>query len=42
MNYFKTEICQNDDNTPLGILLGAKKKDMIIRRYPLISAGLVL
>ena len=24
MNYFKTEICQNDDNTPIGIVLGAK------------------
>lgn len=34
LNYFKTEICQPDDNPPIGIVLGAKK-DEILMEYAL-------
>ena len=34
LNYFKTEICQSDDNPPIGIVLGAKK-DEILMEYAL-------
>lgn len=30
LNYFKTEICQNDDNPPIGIVLGAKKDELLL------------
>ncbi len=28
LNYFKNEICQPDDNLPIGIVLGAKKDEL--------------
>ena len=34
LNYFKNEICQPDDNPPIGIVLGAKK-DEILMEYAL-------
>lgn len=34
LNYFKTEVCQSDDNPPIGIVLGAKK-DEILMEYAL-------
>lgn len=34
LNYFKTEICRPDDNPPIGIVLGAKK-DEILMEYAL-------
>lgn len=34
LNYFKTEICQPDDNPPIGIVLGSKK-DEILMEYAL-------
>lgn len=34
LNYFKTEICQPDDNPPIGIVLGAKK-DEVLMEYAL-------
>jgi len=30
LNYFKTEICQPDDNLPIGIVLGAKKDELLM------------
>lgn len=30
LNYFKTEICQPDDNPPVGIVLGAKKDELLM------------
>ena len=30
LNYFKTEICQPDDNPPIGIVLGAKKDELLM------------
>lgn len=34
LNYFKTEVCQQDDNPPIGIVLGARK-DEILMEYAL-------
>ena len=34
LNYFKNEVCQPDDNPPIGIVLGAKK-DEILMEYAL-------
>ena len=34
LNYFKTEVCQPDDNPPIGIVLGSKK-DEILMEYAL-------
>lgn len=30
LNYFKTEICQPDDNPPIGIVLGAKRDELLM------------
>jgi len=30
LNYFKTEVCQNDDNPPIGIVLGARKDELLM------------
>lgn len=30
LNYFKNEICQSDDNPPVGIVLGAKKDELLM------------
>ena len=30
LNYFKSEICQLDDNPPIGIVLGARKDELLI------------
>jgi len=30
LNYFKTEICQPDDNPPVGIILGARKDELLM------------
>lgn len=30
LNYFKAEICQPDDNPPIGIVLGAKKDELLM------------
>lgn len=30
LNYFKNEICQQDDNPPIGIVLGAKKDELLM------------
>ena len=30
LNYFKKEICQQDDNPPVGIVLGAKKDELLM------------
>lgn len=30
LNYFKTEVCQNDDNPPIGIVLGSKKDELLM------------
>jgi predicted nuclease of restriction endonuclease-like (RecB) superfamily len=30
LNYFKKEICQPDDNLPIGIVLGAKKDELLM------------
>ena len=30
LNYFKTEICQPDNNPPIGIVLGAKKDELLM------------
>ena len=30
LNYFNTEICQPDDNPPIGIVLGAKKDELLM------------
>lgn len=30
LNYFKAEICQPDDNLPIGIVLGAKKDELLM------------
>ena len=34
LNYFQTEISQPDDNPPIGIVLGARK-DELLREYAL-------
>ena len=30
LNYFKNEICQPDDNPPIGIVLGARKEELLM------------
>ena len=30
LNYFQTEICQTDDNPPIGIVLGARKDELLM------------
>lgn len=30
LNYFKNEVCMNDDNPPIGIILGAKKDEILL------------
>ncbi len=30
LNYFKTEVCQPDDNPPVGIVLGARKDELLM------------
>ena len=30
LNFFKTEVCQLDDNPPIGIVLGAKKDELLM------------
>lgn len=30
LNYFKSEICQTDDNPPIGIVLGARKDELLM------------
>lgn len=30
LNYFKTEVCQSDDNPPIGIVLGARKDELLM------------
>ena len=30
VNYFKTEVCQPDDNPPIGIVLGARKDELLM------------
>lgn len=30
LNFFKTEVCQPDDNPPIGIVLGAKKDELLM------------
>lgn len=30
LNYFKAEVCQQDDNPPIGIVLGAKKDELLM------------
>ena len=30
LNYFKNEICQPDDNPPVGIVLGARKDELLM------------
>jgi len=30
LNYFKTEVCQSDDNPPIGIVLGSKKDELLM------------
>ncbi len=30
LNYFKNEVCQPDDNPPIGIVLGAKKDELLM------------
>ena len=32
LNYFKTEICQPDDNPPIGIVLGTKKDELLMEK----------
>ena len=42
LNYFKNEVCQPDDNPPVGIVLGARKDELLMEyalqgcteRYP--------
>ena len=31
LNYFKNEICTPDDNPPIGIVLGAKKDELLMQ-----------
>ena len=31
LNYFKHEVCQPDDNPPIGIVLGASKNDLVMQ-----------
>jgi len=31
LNYFKNEVCQPDDNPPIGIVLGATKNDIVMQ-----------
>ncbi|MEE1021300.1 MAG: PDDEXK nuclease domain-containing protein, partial [Bacteroidales bacterium] len=30
LNYFQAEICQADDNPPIGIVLGARKDELLM------------
>ena len=30
LNYFKNEVCQPDDNPPVGIVLGARKDELLM------------
>ena len=30
LNYFKTEVCQPDDNPPIGIVFGARKDELLM------------
>ena len=30
LNYFQTEVCQPDDNPPIGIVLGARKDELLM------------
>ncbi|MBQ5750013.1 MAG: DUF1016 family protein, partial [Bacteroidaceae bacterium] len=30
LNYFQTEVCQPDDNPPIGIVLGARKDELVM------------
>lgn len=30
LNYFQTEVCQSDDNPPIGIVLGARKDELLM------------
>ena len=30
LNYFQTEVCQPDDNPPVGIVLGARKDELLM------------
>ncbi len=30
LNYFKNEVCQSDDNPPIGIVLGARKDELLM------------
>ena len=30
LNCFKTEVCQPDDNLPIGIVLGARKDELLM------------
>ena len=30
LNYFKNEVCQPDDNPPIGIVLGARKDELLM------------
>ncbi len=30
INYFKNEVCQPDDNPPIGVVLGAKKDELLM------------
>lgn len=30
LNYFQTEVCQQDDNPPIGIVLGARKDELLM------------
>ena len=30
LNYFQTEVCQHDDNPPIGIVLGARKDELLM------------
>lgn len=31
LNYFRHEVCQSDDNPPIGIVLGARKDDLVMQ-----------
>lgn len=31
LNYFRHEVCQSDDNPPVGIVLGARKDDLVMQ-----------
>lgn len=34
LNYFQTEVCQPDDNPPIGIVLGARKDELLMEYAP--------